>query len=581
MSTGRRASGSSAATLTQIADVLPLHSEGRQRKQHVRLSADAKKRLKDELSEMEAPGTADYRKLAERYNISLRAVERIVTQVHSRTAPRSQTTNRVLRHKLPDNCLDMVAAFGTRKQAWKYYLDRGAYCGDYTSFTRQLNSQIGANTVTGACKGVDSMRFSLSEKLDRRPFMSAYTVDLFHVRAPLTHRNRSITPFGILVREDHTDTIVNAHIFDTDEVNAAMIASVIGQAFRGKEYTLTDPQGADQTVFVGGLPDFIYCDNEAKFVARALDDMLAGLGTRVLTINSYASNENGAHERLHRTLRMQLLSKLPQSTNGKKDKRGQLMDGRAPLGLTTARELLQAWVYRSNSSNRKGARAPLEAWVNADPEQLTIRRPAGAEIAHLAFEHPETCQRYKLGVRLDNEHYFVPELTNFPGKRFTVRRWFGDPDHVELLTADGRTRVGTATRNGAHTAAESQEISSHRADQERDVTDAIERGEALDPIVMAELARHDALPLVDADGNPVHDAPDGPTAWPAGEQPRVGAAHHHQDAAAAEAGAVGTAVDRFNRMMTRLQNHHAGQPQADAGAAPEANEPNTVEGGDT
>lgn len=436
------------------------------RKKYVRLSEEAEERLINELNAFDDPGTADYRKLAERYGVSLRTVERLVARTRNKEAPRSRISGSKLQHRLPDDVLVMCAALRSRKKVWNHYRKTGAYCGDYTSFTRRLNADHGANVVSGACRGVKGMKYKLSEKLERRPFMSTYTIDLFSMRAPIRVGRNTVNPYGMLVREDQTGAVVNAYVFDSDAVTADMVGAVVGQAFRGRTYVLTDDEGREKDLFVGGLPDFVYCDNATNFLERELNDMYAGLGVRVIAVNSYASNENGTHERLHGTLRTQLLDLLPQSSRGARDRRGELVDDSAPIDIKQARALLTAWAHQWNREQ-----GLLDEWTKWTEAGAVIRRASDEELAPLALEHPETCKRYTTGVLLDTEHYICSELTRTPSKRFTVRRWLGDENHVEIFSADGKTRIGTAVRNGAHTAAESQALKHTNAQEEQIVND--------------------------------------------------------------------------------------------------------------
>jgi hypothetical protein len=267
-----------------------------------------------------------------------------------------------------------------------------------------------------------------------------------------------------------------------------MIAAVVGQAIRGRTYALTDEDGATRDVFVGGLPDFVYCDNESKLHARTLNALYAGIGVNVLPINSYSSHENGVHERLHGTLRTQVLDLLPGSSRAPLDHRGHSMsngDGTVP-DITTARDLLRAFAYKWNTEIATDGPA-LERWVEALDAGHAVRQAMPHELAPLALEHTESCQRYSLGVRLLNEHYFCPELTKQASKRFTVRRWLGDADHVEIFTVDG-TYVGTAVRNGAQTAAESQAIVTHNADERRVVEEVHHKADPVRAQLVQDIA---------------------------------------------------------------------------------------------
>lgn len=458
------------------------------RKAHVHLAAEARARLAGELVELDQPGKADYRHLARQYGVSVRTVENIARQARDAQRTRNASTGRVLTHPLPENTLDLIGALRNSKQAWRELHAAGDYRGNYATFARRINDTYGKNVVRGTVHGTSGMDRTIREKLERRPFLHAYTIDLFSLRAPVLHGRDEFRPMAMIVREDHTDVDVTTHVFDTDAVTAAMVATVLGQAFRGR--TFADAAGE---ITLGGLPDLVVCDNGSNFLAAELDTLLDGLGVRVLNTNSYSSWENGAHERGHRTARDQLLRQLPGSSDGPTDTRGRLMDTRTPLTLETVRQLLAVWAWKRNTgADRPGTVSPLERWRASDPDGTVARFPAAAEIAALAVRYRETCRLYKLGVRVDNEHYFYPEMSEYTARRYVVRRWFDDADHAEIFDADGTRWLGTATRNGAHTAAEAQALSTHREQEKRAVSRAVTAGAQLSQRILADAAAESA-----------------------------------------------------------------------------------------
>lgn len=470
------------------------------RRRYTRLTSEQVARLRADIEALQEPGKADYVVLADKYQVSLRKVQMLVSEVRAGGYVRNDDTGAVVQHALPDNALAEISACRTSKGAWRKLHASGVYRGTYSSWTRATNRAYGKNVILGACRGTAAMSGDVFETRARRPFMHTYSVDLFAVRAPLLHRGQVIRPYALVVREDHTGVLVNSWIFDTDAVDAAMVACALGQAINGTTFALEDREQ-----FLGGIPDLVLCDNGSNFTAAELNELLAGTGIRVQTINSYSSHENGAHERVHETLRDRLLRAFPGSSDGPIDHRGRLMDEREPLTLDQAREMLANTVWELNKTTDHRGSTPVERWQQLEADGGIVRRAGVAEMARFAYPHPESCKKYKLGVRLNNAHFFTPRLSRYTQKRFFVHTWFGDPDHVELFTTDGQ-HVGRAVRNGAQSAAESQANQAHRHEERDVVRAAIQDGTRIADQNQEELQRR-TRPVV-SPGGPAALIPD-------------------------------------------------------------------------
>ena len=195
------------------------------------------------------------------------------------------------------------------------------------------------------------------------------------------------------------------------------------------------------------------------------------------------------------------------------------MDDRPPLTLGAGREMLANTVWELNNTVDHRGSTPIDRWQDVEADGGIVRRVGVAEMARFAYPHPESCKKYKLGVRLNNAHFFTPLLSRYTQKRFFVHTWFGDPDHVEIFTTDGQ-HLGRAVRNGAQSAAESQANQAHRHEERASVRAAIQEGAGIADRNLEELQRR-TRPVV---------SPDHP-ALPAGEATATSAPGHESTTA--------------------------------------------------
>ena len=458
------------------------------RKTHVQLSPAARERLADHLRAHPFPSKALYADLARRYDVSTRTVETVAAETRSGTTVSKATGGRAPA-TVPEDALDIIRERQNVKQAWRVLRSEQRYDCCYSNFTRQVNAKWGNDVISAACgrsKKVTAQYLQGSHE----GFMAQYTVDLFDLHMDALHGKKHVHPTGMLVREDHTNLIVAAHVFESKNVTADMVASVLAPAMIG--YTLTD-----RSIRLGGLPRHVFSDNGSQFDAAELRTRLAGLGVGVPHSNSYASNENGSHERKHGTMRSQLLKSLPTSGDGRFDKRGNALDTRTLLTLEKVRDLVARWVWFHNDEPAgRDMLSPVQRWQEADEdapaEYATVR-----EVARMGLPYKKTCQIYGYGVLVDTRHYLNPALSEVTSRSFIVRTWPGDTDHVEVFDRQDNY-IGRATYNPNRTAAEEQALLAHRAEVTRTIAQADRQANLRDPH-----DRPDLPPL------PVIEVPDG------------------------------------------------------------------------
>ena len=462
-----------------LATVTPITTREARQQKYTRLTPKANARLKEALLELQDEGAcskADYRRVAERFNVSVRTVERRLAELRH-SAPLTGATQRHSSIVLPD---DVLMSIASERQLHKVYRDlkrEGRYQGSLATFYRQCTNKFGSRTLRGVTSDVNDMRRGTYEVLDRFLFMQGMSLDLFYLRAPLAGATQGTKAVGALVRELTHGLVVASWIWPTDQVTTSDVTTLLAEAFRGRMFEYDG-----QAVFVGGVPDFLRADNGGQFTSREIGDMLNPLGVRMITSNQNRSHENGAHETVHGLLRKELLQHFPGSEDAQRDHRGQLLPDPRPLvTLDEARELLDRWVWTFNTRDT-GSGSRMDFWIE-DIELsggVLPNRETPEALARYAVERPLTAKLYKQGVLVDKNYYTCPQLEEKTHKRYLVRQWLRDRRTIEVFTPSG-TYVGVASLNGELTAAEAGLLQQSAGEAEREVKAVVAAARAKQP----------------------------------------------------------------------------------------------------
>jgi transposase len=466
------------------------------RKRRVCLKSGARARLTEELLALPERSKEAYGQLAERYSVSVRTVENVLRA--ARTGSTTQGPTRREPCPLPADALDIVRERQSLKQAWRVLQAEQRYDREYVQFTRQMRTLLGQDVLAKARCSARRADSTLYLRVARPEFMARYTIDLFSLRMEVVNGKKLTHPTAMLIREDYTGTVVLHYVFESDQLTAAMIANVLAQAMVG--YTVDID---DEAIRLGGIPIDVFADNGSVFAAAELREALAGMGVGVTHSNSYSSNENGAHERQHNTVRVQLLKSLPRSNDGRRDATGELVDHRNVMTLAEVRDLVARWVWWHNAEpTGEENTSPLQRW-NTAAHDKPVQFAAPAEVAHMALPHKATCKRYPEGVLLHKRHYVSEEVSKVGSTRFVVGVWLGDDDHVEVFHTSG-TYVGRATDTRKCTAAESQAILTRRAVVKEIIVEADKRANARNPMDRPDLP---PLPVIHVGDRPTTSPP--------------------------------------------------------------------------
>jgi hypothetical protein len=322
----------------------------------------------------------------------------------------------------------------------------------YSTFRRAYTTQVPRDIRSGLRRGEKVMPNDWAYGPGPQTALGkVYTTDLFFPRI-YTCDDTTGELLGkvtfVVIRDTASRLPLSWHLFDHAPVSAE-ITALVGEAVRGWTH---------DGVFCGGVPDKLRCDNEGLLEAAPHREQLMNLRIVIDPTNSYASWENGQHERMHRVIREEALADLPGHTDGPRTRSNELylVPDVAPVPFSTLALRLDAWVRSYAFEREIDGKTPFETWrERADAGEQIVHADAEG-LAHLALLHGHVTLGKK-GVRILGEDYWGPELGAQPTRDFVARRWLNDPTIVEVLTNDGRYLGSIPARRNATGLAQSQE----------------------------------------------------------------------------------------------------------------------------
>jgi len=162
-----------------------------------------------------------------------------------------------------------------------------------------------------------------------------------------------------------------------------------------------------------GLPRKLFVDNGPSFRSERLRYACASLGVALIYAKPYSGASKGKIERLWRTVRMQLLERIPEA-----------------LSLQELNERLQRWIDTDYHVRPHGstAQTPLERYLKA----IELIRPAPKSLRDF-FRTPafRTVDRNTSTVNFAGKLYQAP--TGLAGKRVQLLYDEQDPARIEVL----------------------------------------------------------------------------------------------------------------------------------------------------
>ena len=240
-------------------------------------------------------------------------------------------------------------------------------------------------------------KFATAVPVDRRRFEAELPNDLW--QSDCMHGPRVIVEgklrksFLFDIIDDHSRLIPHAQFYLRENIDSFRDCLVQAMAKRG-------------------LPRRLYVDNGSPFRSHQLRYGCARLGVALLHSQPYVAETRGKIERLHRTIRMQLLPLLPKE-----------------LSLEALNQRLTAWIdeeyhQRVHSSTRQ---SPLKRYL----AQLEALRPAPKDL----WDYFRVPARRKVDkdrtVSLDGTLFEAP--AGLIGKTVTLLYHKHDPKRVEVL----------------------------------------------------------------------------------------------------------------------------------------------------
>ena len=176
---------------------------------------------------------------------------------------------------------------------------------------------------------------------------------------------------------------------------------------------------------VGGLPEKLRIDHGLEFCAETVRTAAAALDIEFSLASTYAPEEKGKIERLHRTCVQTFLSGLPLYTSGPRSASGRLEDSRAPLALERFVGLFADWViaYNDRPHTELGGQRPIAAFMS-DPTPL---RTLAAEDARALLAARKQARVHRYGVSHVGHRYISPDLHDLVGERVEIA--FAPHDH--------------------------------------------------------------------------------------------------------------------------------------------------------
>ncbi|MGZ4314199.1 MAG: Mu transposase C-terminal domain-containing protein [Gaiellaceae bacterium] len=368
------------------------------------------------------------RATAERFGVKERAVWRWL---------RSGPPKAFERRSLAREAVAAIAEHhGNRRAAWDALHAAGTYDRSYAQFTRDVNqlTPMMRQGITEGVRGAINQGLYLKASPAGRLDLVVFDHTEADIHLQRVHRGRLETfrPWVSLLVDTGTRFLLNAIVTEGDglrgDPGTESLVALIGGAIRG--------QTAGDGTFVGGVPRLVQCDGARAHLADAMLHGYLELGIASRILAPASPWEDGAVERLMRTLSEGLLAKLPGYTAALPDRYGHAPW--KPAECLTVEEFtarFELWIDSYNYERIHSALqcTPFEAWRD-DP--APVERVPDALIRHgfLAVTQGRTVS--KKGVRFRNVDYVHAGLGDLVGKKVSIRYLPNDRSFIDVYDDD-------------------------------------------------------------------------------------------------------------------------------------------------
>lgn len=187
----------------------------------------------------------------------------------------------------------------------------------------------------------------------------------------------------------------------------------------------------------GGVPHVVRFDGGRDFLANAVTRAAREVGFLVNKTAPYSPYQKGKVERLHLTIRQELISKLPHYQGGARRADGKLYaQRRAPLTLDELQEEIRRYVEHYNrvrTHSSLGGLTPEEKWATSS----TVLDVVEPERLRWMMMADTTRIVEKNGIHFANEIYLAGELHDLRGETVQIRYMPHDQRSIEVFDDAG------------------------------------------------------------------------------------------------------------------------------------------------
>lgn len=234
---------------------------------------------------------------------------------------------------------------------------------------------------------------------DRRRFEAEYPNELWQtdcMHGPtilVDGKPRKAYLFGLI--DDHSRLITHAQFYLQENIDSFQDCLI-------------------QALEKRGLPRKLFCDNGPSFRSERLRYGCAALGVALIYAKPYSPASKGKIERLWKTIRMQVLQRLPDE----------------PVSLGELNRRLQRWIEEEYHARPHGSTgmAPVKRFL----QHIELVRPAPKNLRD-SFRKPvyRNVERNTRTVSLHGKLYEAP--TGLAGKRVLLLYHEQDPERIEVI----------------------------------------------------------------------------------------------------------------------------------------------------
>jgi putative transposase len=205
---------------------------------------------------------------------------------------------------------------------------------------------------------------------------------------------------------------------------------------------------------IGGIPEKLRIDHVLEFCAEAVRTAAVALDIEFSLASTYAPEEKGKIERLHRTCVQTFLSGLPLYTSGRRGANGRLQDSRAPLGLEQFVGLFADWViaYNDRAHSELDGQPPIAVFMS-DPTPL---RTLAAEDARALLAARRHARVHRYGISHAGHRYIAADLHDLVGEQVEIA--FAPHDHRTIEVYWRGAWISTATPQETLTETQQREV---------------------------------------------------------------------------------------------------------------------------